>query len=106
MPYTLSVRMEAMRSLAFPSPKTSERGPFGRKDAAAEQMASRSAPTSTFQPSSTVSVYSVFSRRVTHGTPRRYASFCTPPESVRMRRAFCSSASMSRYPTGSMSVIA
>ena len=44
--------------------------------------ASGSAPTTRFQPASTVSTHSVSERSVTHGTPARYASFCTPPESV------------------------
>ena len=46
----------------------------------ARPSASRS--TSVFQPASTVSTHSVFARSVTQGTPARYASFWTPPESV------------------------
>ena len=38
-------------------------------------------------PPATVSTHSVFARRVTQGTPARYASFWTPPESVSTARA-------------------
>src|SRR6266581_400188 len=47
-------------------------------------------------PSSTVSIHSVSSRSVTHGTPKKYASFWTPPESVRTFDAPISSAMKSR----------
>ena len=62
----------------------------------ARRAASASRSTSTFQPASTVSVHSVVARSVTHGTPARYASFWTPPESVSSARAWCSSAVKSR----------
>ncbi len=45
-----------------------------------------------FQPVSTVSVHSVLGRSVMHGTPARYASFWSPPESVSTARALQSSA--------------
>ena len=37
---------------------------------------------SRFQPQETVSTHSVSERRVMHGTPWKYASYCRPPESV------------------------
>jgi hypothetical protein len=48
------------------------------------------------QPASTVSVHSVSLRRVMHGTPDRYASFWTPPESVAMACAWSSRATIAR----------
>ena len=45
-----------------------------------------------FQPVSTVSIHSVFARSVTQGTPARYASFWTPPESVSTAQALRRSA--------------
>ena len=63
---------------------------------------SLSAPTSIFHPASTVSTHSVFSRRVMHGTPSMYASFCIPPESVRIFCADSISRIISRYPSGSI----
>ena len=47
-----------------------------------------SVPARTFDPTSSVSGRSVFSPRVTHGTPRMHASSCRPPESVMIKRAF------------------
>ena len=49
-----------------------------------------------FHPASTVSVHSVRSRTVMHGLPAKYASFCTPPESVTIASAFFSRVSISR----------
>jgi len=54
-----------------------------------------SAPASRFHPISTSSVYSVSSRATTQGTPKKQASFYTPPESVRSRRAALSKAIIS-----------
>src|SRR3954466_15512026 len=71
---------------------------MGRVSASSAARTSRS--TSTFQPCSTVSTHSVVSRRVAHGVPSRYASFCTPPESVRIARAPRASVRKSRYPSG------
>jgi hypothetical protein len=45
-----------------------------------------------FQPVCTVSTHSVLARSVMQGTPARYASYWTPPESVRTARAWHSSA--------------
>ena len=47
-------------------------------------------------PVSTVSTHSVVVRSVMQGTPYQYASFCTPPESVRTTRACEASAAKSR----------
>ena len=83
-------------SLRAPRPSARRRGrrrrpaaasPDGRGRRAAARMRSASAPASTFQPPSSVSDHSVSSRSVTQGTPSRYASFCTPPESVSTMRA-------------------
>jgi len=52
--------------------------------------------TSLFHPSFTVSGISVVERRVIHGIPSMYASFCTPPESVIIFREFFSSFTKSR----------
>ena len=46
------------------------------------------APVRWFAPSCTVSVHSVVSRSVMHGVFSQKASFCIPPESVRMSVAF------------------
>src|ERR1035441_4351446 len=51
---------------------------------------------------SNVSTHSVSSRSVMHGTRKKYASFCTPPESVSTNRARLSSSSISKYGTGSI----
>jgi hypothetical protein len=55
--------------------------------ATAAAIASGSSSTRTFAFTATVSVHSVVSRSVTHGTPCQYASFCNPPESVAITRA-------------------
>ncbi len=90
---TYSTTTRAIRSAAWPSPKIGGRSAgSGRRSAAAN--ASGSHPTSVFQPVSTVSTHSVSSRSVTQRTPHRYASRCTPPESVAIARAPRSSSSM------------
>ena len=62
----------------------------------AATIASGSSSTRTFAPTRTVSTHSVEGRIVTQGTPYQYASFCSPPESVRMTRACEASAASSR----------
>ena len=52
-------------------------------------------PVRWLAPSWTVSVHSVFLRRVMHGVFSQKASFCIPPESVRMSFAFFTSFSVS-----------
>jgi len=82
---------------ACPSPKSGgwSAGAVGGVWSAAA-IASVEAPTNRFQPASTVFVHSVVSRSVTHGTPAKYASRWTPPESVKMVRAAHSRATISR----------
>src|SRR5919201_2941603 len=86
----------AMRSEAWPSPYSRGRGLGIRALEIASTIASGSSRTSRFAPASTVSVHSVVSRSVTHGTPCQYASFCKPPESVAMTLACEASAVKSR----------
>ena len=77
-----------MRAAACPSPY---RGGAPGGHAAARTAAtilSGSSSTSTLAPCSTVSAHSVDGRIVTHGTRYQYASFCSPPESVAMTRAW------------------
>jgi len=52
-------------------------------------------PVRWFAPSCVVSVHSVFLRSVMHGVFSQKASFCIPPESVRMSTAFFISFSVS-----------
>src|SRR5207244_4876035 len=75
-------RIRAIFSAAWPSPKDFDFVPAGLNFSSASRMSFVSVPTTAFQPSSTVSIHSVSSRRVMHGTPKKYASFCTPPLSV------------------------
>src|SRR5688572_22055600 len=58
--------------------------------------------TRVFVLSVTVTGRSVVSRTVRHGTPSTVVSSCTPPESVITAAAQSSSASISTYPTGSV----
>src|SRR5207245_7463276 len=89
------------RSAACPSPYSCGLSPGGwRASAASAAAASRS--TSVFQPAATVSTHSVSARSVMQGTPARYASFWTPPESVRTALACTSRALNSPYPSGSV----
>ena len=59
-----------MRSAAWPSPKIGGRS-AGSGLARAAPNFSASTPTSVFQPVETVSIHSVSSRIVMHGTPHR-----------------------------------
>ena len=72
----------AILSAAWPSPKLFDFVPSGLKCWIAWTTSCVPVPTTAFQPSSIVSIHSVSSRRVMHGIPKKYASFCTPPESV------------------------
>ena len=62
-------------------------------------------PARMFDPTSIVSGRSVLSRSVTQGTLRMQVSSCTPPESVRTTRAFCSSCKNERKSIGVSRVI-
>ena len=73
-----------------------------RAAATAATTASGSSSTRTFAPTRTVSTHSVDGRRVTQGTPYQYASFWSPPESVRITRACDASAASWRYPSGAV----
>src|SRR6266702_905327 len=75
----------AMRTAASPSPNGLCSGGSGLGLSTALTMSCQRVPTRTFHPASTVSTHSVSSRSVTQGTLRRKASFCSPPESVRIR---------------------
>src|SRR3989449_3477070 len=89
-------RIKAIFSAAWPSPNDFDFVPDGLNFSIASRMSAVSVPTRAFQPSSTVSIHSVSSRRVTHGTPKKYASFCTPPLSVTTFEAPIRSAMKSR----------
>ena len=80
----LNCRTATIFSAALPSPYSFGHGLSVLKDLTALTIFSRSAPTTTFHPASTVSTHSVSGRNVTQGTPIKYASFCIPPESVRI----------------------
>jgi hypothetical protein len=47
-------------------------------------------------PECTVSTHSVWSRSVTQGTLSQYASFCSPPESVKIMRAPAAACTISK----------
>src|SRR6058998_3270499 len=81
----LFVRQARIASAA-PTGYTTDGAHLGAARAArtAVQIRSVPAPASWFRPSARVSAHSVSSRSVTHGTCNQYASFCTPPESVRI----------------------
>src|SRR2546428_4518254 len=64
-------RIRAIFSAAWPSPKDFDFVPSGLNFSSASRMSSGSDPTSAFQPSSTVSIHSVSSRSVMHGTPKK-----------------------------------
>src|SRR2546428_8349140 len=64
-------RIRAIFSAAWPSPNDFDFVPAGLNFSSASRMSSGSDPTSAFQPSSTVSIHSVSSRSVMHGTPKK-----------------------------------
>jgi len=86
-----------IRLAASPAPKSGGRD-AGRAGGSvrARAIAALDAPARRFQPASTVFVHSVASRSVTQGTPAKYASRWTPPESVKIVRAPDSRATISR----------
>src|ERR1043166_6120490 len=88
------------RSAAAPSPYSGGRC-AGTSRRMAATMRSESVPVRMFHPCASVSVHSVASRTVTHGTPSQYASFCRPPEQVTSARDARTAAIMSRYDSGS-----
>ena len=71
---------------ALPPPYSSGRSPAGGGASSAARAASRSRPTSVFQPASTVSTHSVVSRSVTHRTPEQIGLLLHPAR-VREHRA-------------------
>lgn len=89
----------AIRSPARPSHSSgirAARPPFSRRTRKAASSPPASAPTSVFVPCVTVTGRSVLSRSVKQGTPRTVVSSWMPPESVRTRAAWSSSARNSR----------
>src|SRR5437879_1132098 len=64
-------RIRAIFSAAWPSPKDFDFVPSGLNFSIAWRISSVSVPTRAFQPSSKVSIHSVSSRKVTHGTPKK-----------------------------------
>src|SRR5262249_10367996 len=96
--------VSTIRSPARPSHSSGTRAPSAllrRASSNAARMLARSTPASTLVPSLIVTGRSVFSRSVTHATPRAVVSSCSPPESVRTNRADARAWSISRYDSGS-----
>ena len=80
------------RSAAWPSPYSCGRSAGGVALERRERRAARRGRRACSSRPRTVSTHSVLARSVTQGTPARYASFWTPPESVSTARAWHSSA--------------
>src|SRR5580704_1759643 len=101
-----------IRCAAFPAPNgpSTGIGPWsncrrGRRLRSLKSFGRRapSLPAMALAPSR-VSSHSVSLRSVMHGQFTKYASFCKPPESVSTQFAPWISASMSRYPSGSITL--
>ena len=73
---------------ALPIPNKGNLGEVGSKLFIAEHSCFSLVPTRIFHPEATVSIHSEFYLMVIQGTPKRYASFCTPPESVKIFSLF------------------